>query len=107
MIERGDVAPADRLTLVLLYGRVLIVDHLLHRGETARLFSMIDQARQIAEATENQQGIADAVSLLGQAHCHTTTVAIVRSGRLPFDTQDREKYREALTYLQQGLALQQ
>jgi hypothetical protein len=47
------------------------------------MFSTILQAKQIAESAEAQQGLADALSLLGQAHCHATTIAIVKSGALP------------------------
>ncbi len=107
MIEAGEVAPQDRLKLLLLYGKVLIVDHLLHRGDTDLMFSTILQAKQVAEAAQTQQGIADTLSLLGQAHCHATTVAIVKSGALPFGTQGQGKYEEALAYQQQALRLQE
>ncbi|MBV9228279.1 MAG: tetratricopeptide repeat protein [Chloroflexi bacterium] len=105
LLEAGEVTQKDRLKLLLLYGRVLIVDHLLLRGETDLMFSTILQAKQIAEATQDQQGIADALSLLGQAHCHSTTIAIVKSGALPFGTQGQGKYEEALAYQQQALSL--
>lgn len=107
LIEGGEVAQTDRLKLLLLYGKVLMVDHLLHRGDTDLLFSIILQAQQIAEATQDQQGLAGSLSLLGQAHCNATTVAIVKSGALPFGTQGQGKYEEALSYLQQALGLQE
>lgn len=107
LIEAGEVAPQDRLKLLLLYGRVLNVDHLIQRGDADLLFSIILQAKQVAEAAEAQQGIADALSLLGQAHCNTTTVAIVKSGTLPFGPQGQGKYEEALAYQQQALGLQE
>jgi tetratricopeptide (TPR) repeat protein len=107
MIEAGEVAPLDRLKLLLLYGKVLTVDHLIHRGDADLMFSTILQAKQLAEAAEAQQGIADALSLLGQAHCNATTVAIVKSGELPFGPQGQGKYEEALTYQQQALSLQE
>jgi len=47
------------------------------------------------------------LSLLGQAHCNATTIAIVKSGALPFGTQGQGKYEEALTYQQQALSLQE
>src|SRR5215469_5925999 len=87
MIEAGEVAPQDRLKLLLLYGKVLTVDHLINRGDTDLMFSTILQAKQAAEAAEAQQGLASAVSLLGQAHCTATTVAILKSGTLPVGTQ--------------------
>lgn len=107
VIEAGEVAQKDRLKLLLLYGKILTVDHLLHRGDTDLMFSIILQAKQIAESAQDQQGLANALSLLGQAHCTATTVAIVKSGALPFGTQGQGKYEEALAYQQQALGLQE
>jgi tetratricopeptide (TPR) repeat protein len=107
MREAGSVAQKDHLKLLLLYGKVLTVDHLLHRGETDLLFSTLRQAQQIAESTQDQQGLADALSLLGQAYCNATTVVILKSGALPFGMQGQGKYEEALAYQQQALDLQE
>jgi len=107
VIEAGEVAQKDRLKLLLLYGKILTVDHLLHRGDTDLMFSIILQAQQIAESAQDQQGLANALSLLGQAHCTATTIAIVKSGALPFGTQGQGKYEEALAYQQQALGLQE
>jgi tetratricopeptide (TPR) repeat protein len=107
MIEAGEVVQKDRLKLLLLYGRVLNVNHLLHRGDTDLMFSTILQAKQVAEAAQDQQGLADALSLLGQARCNATTIAIVKSGGLPFGTQGQGKYEEALAYQQEALSLQE
>lgn len=105
--EVGEVAQKDRLKLLLLYGKILNVDHLIHREDTDLMFSIILQAKQIAEAAQDQQGLADALSLLGQAHCNATTIATVKSGAMPFGTQDQGKYKEALDYQQQALGLQE
>jgi tetratricopeptide (TPR) repeat protein len=107
MVEVSEVAQKDHLKLLLVYGKVLTVDHLLHRGDTDLMFSTILQAKQIAESAQEQQGLADALSLLGQAHCNATTIAIMKSGNLPFGTQGQEKYDEALAYQQQALSLQE
>ena len=107
MMEGGEAAQRDRLKLLLLYGKVLTVDHLITRGDPDLMFSTILQARHIAEAAQDQQGLADALSLLGQAHCNATTVAIVKSGALPFGTQGQGKYKESLAYQQQALELQE
>jgi tetratricopeptide (TPR) repeat protein len=107
LIEVGEVAQKDRLKLLLLYGKVLTVDHLLHRGDTDLMFSTILQAQQIAESAQDQQGEASALSLLGQAHCNATTIAIVKSGAMPFGTQGQGKYETALAYQQQALFLQE
>jgi len=71
------------------------------------MFSTILQAQQIAESAQDQQGEASTSSLLGQAHCNATTVAIVKSGALPFGAQGQGKYEEALAYQQQALGLQE
>jgi hypothetical protein len=54
LIEGGEVDQKDRLKLLLLYGKVLNVDHLLFRGDTDLLFSTILQAQQIAEAAQDE-----------------------------------------------------
>jgi tetratricopeptide (TPR) repeat protein len=92
---------------LLLHGKVLNVDHLLSRGDTDLLFSTILQAQQIAESAQDELGRASALSLLGQAHCNATTIAIVKSGALPFGTQGQGKYEEALAYQQQALQIQE
>jgi tetratricopeptide (TPR) repeat protein len=105
--EVREVAQKDRLKLLLLYGKILTVDHLIHRGDTDLMFSTILQAQQIAESTQDRQGLADALSLLGQAHTNATTIATVKSGALPFGTRGQGKYEEALAYQQQALGLQE
>lgn len=104
LLEASEVKPQYRLKLLLLYGQVLIVDHLLTRGggNADLLFSTILNARQIAEACHAQQGIADALSLLGQAHYFTT----ILSGAV-MDNPQSGKYDEALTYQQQALELRE
>lgn len=111
LIDVGEVNPQNRLKLLLLYERVLIVDHLLTRGNADLMFSTVLQARQIAEAVQNQQGIADALSLLGQAHCFATTVASLKSGTSPFIPRGQGEYDEtlaaALAYQEQALKLRE
>ena len=107
LIEAGEAAPLDRLKLLLLYGKVLTVDHLLHRGDPTLMFATIHQAHQLAESAEDQQGEASALSLLGQAHCNATTVAILKRGALPFGTRGQGNYEEALAYQQQALTLEE
>ncbi|GHO89204.1 tetratricopeptide repeat protein [Dictyobacter formicarum] len=104
LLEVDDVQPQQRLKLLLLYGQVLIVDHLLTRGggNVDLLFSTILNARQVAEASRSQQDIADALSLLGQAHYFTAVV----SGAVLDDPQSG-KYDEALAYQQQALELRE
>lgn len=107
LVEGGEVAPKDRLKLLLLYGKVLIVDHLLSRGDTALLFAILLQAQQVAEEAQDEQGQASALSLLAQAYCNATTMAIVKSGALPFGAQGQGEYEKALAYHQQALKLQE
>ena len=107
IIEAGEVVPQDRLKLLLLYGKILTVEHLINRGDTELMFSTILQAKQITAQTEAQHSIADALSLLGQAHCNATTVATMKSGASPFGPRDQRKYEEAFTYQQQALKLRE
>lgn len=107
LTEADEVAQTDRLKLLLLSGRVLIVDHLLHRGDPDLMFSTVRQAQQVAESIEDQQGRADALSLLGYARTNATTIATVKRGALPFGSQGQGGYEEALIYHQQALPLQE
>jgi tetratricopeptide (TPR) repeat protein len=107
MIDVDEVAQKDHLKLLLLYGKVLIVDHLISRGDSDLMFSTILQAKQIADALGEQQGIADALSLLGQAHTNATTVSIIKSGALPFGPRGDGKYEQDFSYHQQALQLQE
>ncbi len=106
LIEAGKVAPEDRLKLLLLYGKVLTVDHLLRRDDPDLMFATIRQAQQLAESMADQQGRADALSLLGQAHCNATTIALLKRGALPFGSQE-QGYKDALALQQQALTLQE
>src|SRR5215472_10810379 len=94
LIEADEVAQADRLKLLLLYGKVLTVDHLMSRGDADLMFSTMLQTKHIADALEEQQSIADALSLLGQAHTNATTVSIIKSGALPFGPRVEGHYEE-------------
>ncbi|EFH86082.1 hypothetical protein [Ktedonobacter racemifer] len=97
LLEAREATPQPRLRLLLLYSQVLIVDHLLTRGETEPMFSIISQAQQVAEAIQDPQGRADALSLLGQAHCNATTIASLKNGVSPFVLQGQGRYDEELT----------
>lgn len=102
---REEVEPQERLAFLLLYGRVLTADHLIHRDDPALMLSITQQAKQVAEAAQLQQGSADALSLLGQAFCNVTTIATLKSGNLPFGPRDQEKYEDAFACYQQALNL--
>jgi tetratricopeptide (TPR) repeat protein len=104
LLETSEVNPGQRLKLLLLYGQVLIVDHLLTRGrgDVNLLFSLLLNTRQAAEKAQDQQGIADALSLLGQAHYFTAIV----SGAI-IDNPQSGKYDQALAYQQQALDLRE
>ncbi|MBA2680876.1 MAG: tetratricopeptide repeat protein [Ktedonobacteraceae bacterium] len=107
MLEAGEIEPEHQLKLLLLYSRVLIVDHLLTRGSADLLFSTVLHAKQVAEMTQNRQGIADALSLLGQAYYFTTVVASLKSGTSPNSPRDQGKYDKAFAYQQQALELRE
>ncbi|HEY4388186.1 MAG TPA: tetratricopeptide repeat protein [Ktedonobacteraceae bacterium] len=107
LLEAGEAQSQDRLKLLLLYGKVLIVDHLLSRQDAGLLFSTVRDARQTADTLQDQQGIADALSLLGQAHLFATLVASLKRGEFPDSPRDQGKYDEAFAYQQQALKLRE
>lgn len=108
LLDAPEATPQQRLTLLLLYGQVLVVDHFLTRGESAELaFATILQARQLAEATHDQQALADALSLLGQAHYFASIVANRRQGLPLTSTPGDGTYDQALLYQQQALELRE
>src|SRR5437879_2029479 len=80
LIDARETTTQHLLRLLLLYGQVLIVDHFLMRGEAEPMFSAILNAQQIAEAAQDQRSIADALSLLGQAHYFARIVENLKQG---------------------------
>lgn len=107
LLEAREATPGQRLKLLLLHGQSLIVDYLLMRGDADLLFSTILNAKQLAETVQDQQAIADALNLLGQAHYVTTVVASLKSGASPDSLRGQGKYEEALAYQQQALELRE
>jgi hypothetical protein len=69
---------------------------LLTQRDATPLFAIILDAKRVAEEIQDQQGIADALSLLGQAHCFASTVASLKSGIAPFSPRGQGKYEKAL-----------
>jgi tetratricopeptide (TPR) repeat protein len=107
LLRASETTPYHRLKLLLLYGQVLVVDHLLTRGDADRMFSTILDAKQVAEATQDQPAIADALSLLGQAHYFATVVASLKQGISPNSPDVQRNYDQALAYQQQALELRE
>ena len=107
LFEANELQPQYQLKLLLLYAQVyaqvLIVDHFTRgSANTELLFSTLLNARQIAETSQTQQGTADVLSLLGQAHY----MIALRSGAV-IDNPQSGKYDEALKYQQQALELRE
>lgn len=107
LFEASEATSQQRLKLLLLYGQVLTVEHLLVRGEADLLFATARQARQVAEEAQEQQGIADALGLLGEVHYFATIIALLKSGASPNSPRDAGKYDEAFAYQQQALELRE
>src|SRR5579883_1313019 len=63
MTESGEVTQKDRLKLLLLYERVLIVEHLVYRGEPDLMLATSLKVKQMAEEMGEQQSIAEALNL--------------------------------------------
>lgn len=102
-------APArERLRLLLLYGQVALVEYFLMRGADAEpVFAAIRQAQQLAEASQDQQGLADALGLLGLAHYFASVVASRAQGRPVSGAPGDGQYDDALHYQEQALELRQ
>ncbi len=107
LLETDEAQPRQRLKLLLLYGQVLSAEHLLVRGEADLLLATARQARQVAEESQDQQGIADALGLLGEVHYFSTLIALMKGGASPNSPRGSGKYDEALAYQQQALALRE
>lgn len=107
LLDVREATPQHRLKLLLLYGQVLVVEHLLMRGESDAMFSTVRQVQQIAEAAQDRQGIADALSMLGQAHYFAAVVASLKQGVMPTGVPGEGQYDQALAYQQQALELRE
>jgi tetratricopeptide (TPR) repeat protein len=108
LLEAREATPQQHLKLLLLYGQVLVVDHFLTRGPNADLmFSTLAQAQRLAEATQDRQGLADAISLLGQAHYFASVVDFRRRGLPLTSTPGDGIYDQALAYQQHALELRE
>lgn len=95
--EEKGVPRQTHLKLVLQYAKTLVVNYFLTNQDAGLVFSAVLHARQLAEAAQDQQSSADALSLLGQAHYYGTFNA---SATL---TSQEGTYQEALDYHQQAL----
>jgi tetratricopeptide (TPR) repeat protein len=107
LVEASEAKPQDRLKLLLLYGQILTIDHFLNETDATLLFEPLAQARQIAQNVQDQQGLSDALSLLGQAHYFVTLRARVKSGASLNSSQDQGDYQESLTYQKQAFELRE
>lgn len=107
LVETGEIRQEDHLKLLLVSGQILTTEHLTNTTDTTHLFTTLHQARQIAESLSDQQGLSDALSLLGQAHYIVDLMAGLSSGGSPGNPQEEGLYTEALNYQQQALALRE
>jgi len=85
----------DRVKLTLQYGRVLVANYFLTNRDFDLTLATSHEARQLAETAHYEKGIADALSLIGQAHYYRK----LNSGE--------GDYEEALTYFQRALTLRE
>jgi tetratricopeptide (TPR) repeat protein len=107
LAEAPEVRPQLRLKLLLLYAQILILELFLSNLESSLVFSTISDAKQLAEAIHDQKGLADALSLLGQAHYFVKVVISLNTG-VPLDSSQAEgKFDEAQNYQQQALELRE
>jgi tetratricopeptide (TPR) repeat protein len=90
-----EMQPRDRIKITLQYGRVLIANYFLTNKDFDLALATALDAKQLAETADYEKGIADALSLIGQAHY----CKVLNSGA--------GDYEEALTYFQQALSLRE
>ncbi|PWW02447.1 tetratricopeptide repeat protein [Paenibacillus cellulosilyticus] len=64
--ETNEVRPLDRLKSYLQYARVLVEDYLLTNEHSEFMFSILQQAKELAESESELHSLADTLSLLGQ-----------------------------------------
>jgi tetratricopeptide (TPR) repeat protein len=108
LLHAPEATAQQRLELLLLYGQVLVVDHFLMRGHDAEpVFTTLQQARQLAEATHDRQGLADAIGLLSQAHYFASVVEYRRHGLPLSSTPGDGKFDQAMLYQEQALELRE
>jgi tetratricopeptide (TPR) repeat protein len=108
LTEMPDMAPYDHQKLLLLYGQVLIVHNFLtHEKSSDTPAPILQQAQQIAESLQDQRGIADALSLLGQAQYFAVIVEHLANGTPLTSTPGDGQYDGALIFQQQALELRE
>ncbi len=101
LMDMSEAQPPQRLKLLLQYGKMLIVAQTMNSTAGEQVLSTLEQARQIAETTQDIRSMADALSLLGQAHYFST---IVNNNILD---NAQGKYQEAFAYQRQALELRE
>jgi tetratricopeptide (TPR) repeat protein len=85
----------DQVKITLQYGKVLVANYYLTNRDFDLALATSLEAKLLAETAHYEKGIADALSLIGQAHYYKK----LNSGA--------GTYEEALTYFQQALALRE
>ncbi len=91
LIAAKEVHLRDRVKITLQYGKILVAHYfLMNQGFDLALATALE-AKQLAETAHYEKGIADALSLIGQAHYYKKLNA------------DEGDYEEAFTYFQQAL----
>lgn len=97
LIEASEMQPQDRLKWLLQSARLLVADYYLTNQDADRMFSAVLCAREAAESAQDRQRLADALSLLGQAHYYATL-----NGSTSLKGAQGQ-YQEALAFQQQAL----
>lgn len=95
----------QRFALQLLQGEIQVVEHILTWQGAERMLASADHARQLAEAGQNRQAVADALSLLGRAHLFAEATTILRTGAAPGSPPESGRYDQAQALQQQALEL--
>jgi tetratricopeptide (TPR) repeat protein len=101
LLEARDLRQEDGLKLLLQAAKILVGAYHLTNQDADWMFSTTLRAKQLAEAAQDQGRLAEALSLLGQAHYVAT---LNRSTTL---SSSPDSYQEALSFQQQALEVRE
>ena len=95
LLELAEMRQKDQVQLLLQYGKVLIKRRYLIEQADSNIFPVLSRAKQIAESLRDNQSLAHALDLIGQAYFYDN----MSGSEIDFDTP--------LSYFEQVLELRE
>ena len=102
-----DSQAQDRLQLLLLDGTIQIVDHVLTWQGADSMLAAVHRIQQLAEAGDDRQAVADALSLHGRAQLFAGVTAALTHGVAPDSSPGAGRYDQAQELQQQSLEIRE